>query len=117
MTIFEPNCERHNFYSVEVGAISQYCSYFTLGFKNALLTPQEYFDKLTDYSEENKHLNYLIAYYLPQCEVNIIVKLGFGVGSLKRTNERYGLLQNERVGAPYQLKVNVFQVDMDVFSH
>ena len=95
------------------GLFNQYCNYFTLGLKNALLTPKEYFDKLTDYSEENKKLNYLMAYYSASCEVNVIIKLGFGIGELQRDTDRFGL-SAQRTGIPYQLKVNQFQEDISV---
>ena len=111
MRISEPLREQHNLFSIKNGFFNQNCNYFTLGLKNALLKPKEYFDKLTDYSEANKSLNYLMAYYWGPCEVNVIIKLGFGIGNLKRVNNRLGL-SDQRTGVPYQLKVNQFQEDV-----
>ena len=68
------------------------------------MTPTEYIANLTDYSEEDKHLNYLMSYYVPDCNVNIITKIGFGKGRLKRVNHSEEM-RPEQPGAPYQLKV------------
>ena len=106
--ISEPLRMQNNLFSIKNGFFNQYCNYFTLGFKNALLNPKEYFDKLTDYSQANKSLNYLMAYYSVPCEVNVIIKLGYGIGDLQRVNDRFGL-PDQRTGIPYQLKVNQFQ--------
>ena len=68
------------------------------------MTPIEYITKLTDYSEVDKHLNYLMSYYLPGCNVNVITKIGFGMGRLKRVNNLGGL-KHEQPGVPYRLSV------------
>ena len=78
--------------------------YFTYGYRDALLTPREYLTKLTDYSEGDNHLNYIMSYFSPECSTNIITKIGFGTGRLKRSNES-DVLRYEESGAPYQLKV------------
>ena len=111
--ILEPLRKQHNLFSAKHGLFNQYCNYFTLGFTNALLTPKEYFDKLTDYSAKNKSLNYLMAYYSAPCEVNVIIKLGFGIGELQRDVDRFGL-PAQRTGIPYQLKVNQFQKGISI---
>ena len=69
-----------------------------------MLAPHEYLAKLTDYSEEGKHLNYLMSYYLPYCGINLITKIGFGKGTLKRMNHS-DYSRREKPGAPYQMKV------------
>ena len=110
--LFSPIYQTHSLFTYdEEDLIDQYNNYFILGFKNALLTPKEYLDKLTDYSEENKTLNYISAYFSSACHVNIIIKVGFGVGDLKRdTNQVASTAQ--LIGAPYQLQVNnIIQAD------
>ncbi|XP_063718739.1 uncharacterized protein LOC134845652 [Symsagittifera roscoffensis] len=46
------------------------------------LSPQQYLERLTDYSE-NKRLNYLSAYPNPDLCLNIITEVGFGTGPMK----------------------------------
>ena len=60
--------------------------------------------KLFDYSEEGKHLNYILSYYDHKCQVNIITELGFGIGALRRANHMRGMI-DERRGIPYMLKI------------
>ena len=87
--VFEPSYEKHNFFVIRDGCcFGQFVWYFNFGFREALLTPSEYFEQLTDYSED-KQLNYLVTYYNIDCEANIIVKIGFGKGQLKREHIRY----------------------------
>ena len=78
--------------------------YFNYGYRDALLTPKEYLTKLTDYSEEDKRLNYIKSYFSADCRTNIIAKIGFGTGTLKRMNVS-DVIRHEHHGAPYQLKV------------
>ena len=68
-----------------------------------MLTPTEYYKKITDYSEEGKQLNYIMAYYSLECEANIIMKIGFGTGKLKRDDQFTGS-HMQRSGIPYILK-------------
>ena len=83
--VFEPSYKKHNFFVIRDGCCQgQFVWYFNFGFKEALLTPSEYFERITDYSENNKRLNYLVAYYDIDCDVNIITKIGFGEGRLMR---------------------------------
>ena len=97
--------ENHNHFVVREGCCQgQYYYYFTYGYRDALLTPNEYLTKLFDYSEEGKQLNYILSFYEPDCHVNIITKIGFGIGELKRENHRSGL-RDEHHGVPYLLKV------------
>ena len=71
-----------------------------------LVTPKEYLDKLTDYKDDNKQLNLIWAYYLPDCAINIITKVGFGTGILKRFNYNSDTgKQMAMAGVPYQLRV------------
>ena len=71
-----------------------------MGFVAMLLTPEEYIERLTDYSTENKRLNYIKAYYEPNCHANIITKLGFGVGAIEKLNH-FGDGRLQLVGAPF----------------
>ena len=81
---------KHNFYVIRDGCCQdQFISYFNFGFNEALLTPSEYYERITDYSEEGKQLNYLLAYYDIECEVNIITRIGYGKGPIKRQYLRY----------------------------
>ena len=87
--IFGPSYKKHNFFVISDGCCGgQFVWYFNYGFKQALLTPSEYFERLTDYSEGEKQLNYVVSYYHTDCGVNIITKIGFGRGKLSR----YGFL-------------------------
>ena len=102
---FRAAFQLHNYYVLREDCCQGQCIYyFSYGFKEALITPTEYFAKITDYSEENKHLNYLLSYYDCECEVNIITKIGFGSGSLKHEQQRSDM-HEEPQGKPYQLKV------------
>ena len=103
--LFESVYEDHNHFVVSEGCCQgQYFYYFTYGFREALLTPMEYLTKLFDYSEEDKQLNYILSFYEPGCHANIITKIGFGIGELKRDNHGNGF-RDERHGIPYLLKV------------
>ncbi|XP_075247714.1 uncharacterized protein LOC142340857 isoform X2 [Convolutriloba macropyga] len=96
--------EHNNF--VGLGGCCQYqCdNYLVHGYERLFLTPQEYIDKLTDYSEENKTLNLIEAYFSVNCNHrrNIITKIGFGKGELVRTNYPFGH-KPQRFGYPYLL--------------
>ena len=103
--LFVSKYEHHNYFVLTEGCCQgQYYYYFTYGYRDALLTPLEYISKLFDYSAEGKQLNYILSYYDPSCEANIITKIGFGIGELKRANHRSGF-RDERQGIPYLLKV------------
>ena len=84
--------------------VGHYCHYFTFGYNEAMMTPKEYYNRLTDYSEEGKQLNYILAYYSILCDVNIILEIGFGSGDLQRVDHFNGEYI-QRVGTPYILKV------------
>ena len=66
------------------------------------MRPHEYIKKLTDY-DEDKRLNLISAYYFPDCEVNIIIRLGFGEGPLIREDTVFGMLR-QVPDKPYLLK-------------
>ena len=84
--VFKPVFGKHNFLGVREMYLSrQYDSYYINGFLRSKQTPREYFLKLTDYSVENKTLNLLKSFYLPDCKVHVITELGFGVGELQRS--------------------------------
>ena len=68
------------------------------------MTPKEYYQKSTDYSEDGKQLNYIMAYYSLECEANIIIKIGFGTGELKRAHNFDGF-GDQQPDFPYILKV------------
>ena len=102
---FEQMYRRHNFFVMFKGCcLGQFYSYHEHGLQSLKITPQEYFSNLTDYSEENKKLNLIWSYYLEDCGVNIITKLGFGKGQLKRHHHRRELIFHS-VDAPYHLKI------------
>ena len=90
--------EKHNHF------IDQTFYYFIHGYHHMFITPKEYLHLLTDYSENGKELNLIHAYYYPDCHVNIISKLGFGSGTLRRKNHLSEERKQHR-GIPYQLKI------------
>ena len=95
----------HNYFVAREGCCyGQFIYYFSHGFNIALLTPVEYFKRLTDYSVNGKRLNYILSFYSIICDANIITKIGFGAGPLKRESHEGGL-NREMYGRPYQLKV------------
>ena len=85
------------------GCQSQCNKYIHWGFRNLMMRPHEYVAILTDY-DEDKQLNLVAAYFYPECEVNVIVRLGFGNGSLLRENTKFGLMR-QVPGVPYLLKI------------
>ena len=97
---------RHNLYSDTTGDCHfRLCfSYFNMGFRNSLLTVDEYIAKLTNYIDEDKNLNSIWSFYDPACRVNVIAKLGFGTGSLRK----YSNLRGGRYRSfPYQMKIGL----------
>ncbi|XP_075247719.1 uncharacterized protein LOC142340859 isoform X2 [Convolutriloba macropyga] len=101
--IIRPIHREHNNYIGHNGCCQYQCdNYLVHGYERMFLTPQEYVDKLTDYSEENKILNLIEAYYNVRCNRNMITKLGFGKGALVRTNHPFGHMP-QRYGFPYVL--------------
>ena len=103
--VFESSYKRINNFVGQNGCCThQYFEYFTAGFLEMLLTPQEYYTKLTDFSDENKKLNEIWAYFSTSCDSNVITKLGFGIGQLQRKNHLYGL-PRPKFGMPYVLNI------------
>ena len=103
--IFEPSYKRINNFVDERGC----CFYHNFHYLTAVLlgmmvTPDEYYTKLTDFSDEIKELNEIWAYFEPNCDLNVITKVGFGIGQLQRKHHLYGLPLPE-VGKPYVLKI------------
>ena len=95
----------HNFFTDREGCCyGQYQFYFVSGFKKMLLAPSQYIEKLTNYSDENKHLNAIWAFFDHDCNVNVITKLGFGAGQLKRFNHGVSF-KSEKEDTPYQLRI------------
>ena len=102
---FEQMYRRHNFFvKFEGCCFGQFYSYHEHGLQGLKITPQEYLSNLTDYSEENKKLNLIWSYYLEDCGVNIITKIGFGKGQLKRYHHRRQLILHS-IDVPYRLKI------------
>ena len=102
---FQPIFQKHNFFRRgEKCCAEQFSSYFHYGLQSLKITPKQYLAKLIDYTEANKTLNLIWSYYMKECNVNIITKLGFGQGQLERSNDRSGLMFH-RNDAPYRLKV------------
>ena len=103
--LFRPFYRRHNFFvDRESCCLGQFYQYFAEAFKKMLLTPKKYIEELADYSEENKNLNAIWAFFEPVCRVNIITKLGFGKGDLQRFNNNPNIAP-QRDGTPYLLKL------------
>ena len=89
--LFRPIFHRHNNYDYpEPCCYGQYHNYFHHGFFELHVTPLEYLEKMTDYSEENKFLNFIYSFFHAECQTNIIVRIGFGSGPLIRKNHHIG---------------------------
>ena len=102
---FDPSYRRHNFFvTTESCCNGQFNTYYAHGLQGLKITPKEYFSKLTDYAEKNKILNLIWSYYLEDCDVNIITKIGFGKGDLKRYHYQRGL-SFHGIDKPYRLKI------------
>ena len=103
--VFGPKYQQYNFFVKVVGCCAgQFDSYYVHGLQGLKIKPEEYFSRLTDYTEENKNLNLLWSIYLDDCDVYIITKLGFGEGHLKRSHFRNGF-PSQNVDTPYRLQV------------
>ena len=50
--------------------------------KKTVSLRHQYHEKITDFSSENKQLNYIGAFYNNTLCVNVIVQVGFGIGAL-----------------------------------
>ncbi|XP_063713809.1 uncharacterized protein LOC134841705 [Symsagittifera roscoffensis] len=79
--------------------VSQTMKYLVHGLHNKRWDPEQYMAKLIDYDDENKPLNFIMAIKSPlsSCE-NIIVKVGFGPGNLRRSHG-----DSVIPGAPYTI--------------
>ena len=97
----------HNAYSDEGGCCFRQCTtYFSMGYKKSMQTVDEYFEKLTNYKDENKKLNAIWSYFDPDCRRNYIAKVGFGTGRLKR----FSLMRADQTVLdvfPYQMKIGL----------
>ena len=103
--LLEPVYRDHNLFLFHDGCcLDHYCHYFMFGYGLALLTPKEYYEKLTDYTDEGKVLNFIMAYHSPDCEANVIMELGFGKGEVNTIHSFRGM-PPEQPGLPYLLKV------------
>ena len=99
----------HNIFSDadELCCDRQCFDYMVNGYRYMNLKVEEYIGKLTNYSDANgntKNLNAIWSYYNPICNANIITKLGFGEGRLRRFEHLNGV-PGQRTGAPYLLKI------------
>ena len=100
----------HNFFvDINGCCFGQSHYYFRVGYKELLMTAEEYYKELTNYSEANKTLNMIWAYYLPDCEKNIISKIGFGVGDLKKFDHAIGVENQAGLFFCFQLLSKVRQ--------
>ena len=90
---FLPMYQKHNFFAGQNGGccVQQYNIYYRHGLQTLKILPEFYVFKMTDYSEDNKNLNLIWSYFLEDCDVNIITKLGFGKGRLVRNHLKSGL--------------------------
>ena len=103
---FQPMYLRHNFFVERSGCcLGQQFSYYKHGFNPLKVTPLQYISKLTNYTVQNKNLNQVWAFYMHECDVNVIIKLGFGQGELKRIPRTEDRLGQHRPGKPYRLKI------------
>ena len=64
--------------------LGQFNDYYSFGYFEASLTPGQYLKKLTDYTDQNQILNQVWSFYMHECDVNVIYRLGFGTGDIKR---------------------------------
>ena len=103
---FQPIYRHINNFMGEDGCCSeQHRKYFEFGLRELLLQHKEYVKKITNFSEEGKDLNLIRAFYLVECDLNVIFKLGFGRGKLRRSYLPVNGLAAHQIGAPYVLKV------------
>ncbi|XP_075264719.1 uncharacterized protein LOC142356806 isoform X2 [Convolutriloba macropyga] len=92
--------------------------YIINGLLHKQIAPDEYMDKLMDYSEHNKTLNFISATYLPSVCQNVILEVGFGTGNLRRAH--HGSVVE---GAPYVMAgrelgdVGIRQIDSKIFDY
>ena len=99
----------HNLFSDldELCCYRQCFDYRFIGYRYMHLKVEEYISKLTNYSNadgNNKHINAIWSFYDPVSDANIITKLGFGEGRLRRFNHLTAV-PRQRTGAPYLLKI------------
>ena len=105
-----PIYEIHNIFH-KFGCCKAQCNvYRRHGFDRMILTPVDYVSKLTDYNENNKSLIYIQAFYNPRCRVNVITKIGFGIGVLLRTNHTF--ISPQLPGVPYVLGNNAENLNL-----
>ena len=50
-----------------------------MGYSQIGLSPNEYVEKLMEHNDDNKVLNEVWAYYIPECHLNLISKGSFPV--------------------------------------
>ncbi|XP_063715250.1 uncharacterized protein LOC134842723 [Symsagittifera roscoffensis] len=75
-----------DYYDTGACCADQVKKYLIYGLHNKEWNPDEYMDKLANYEDENRTLNYISAtYFAPVCQ-NIILEIGFGPGNLKRSH-------------------------------
>ena len=75
-----------SFNQLKATCLGQFNDYYSNGYFDASLTPGLYLEKLTDYGTRNKILNHIWSFYMHDCGVNVIYRLGFGTGDLKRVD-------------------------------
>ena len=97
---------KHNLYSDWEECCQRQCTLYELmGFRLMNLTPNEYTKNLVNYDDDNKKkLNLIWSFFHQECRVNVITKLGFGQGRLKRFGHLIGP-SVPRPGFPYRLKI------------
>ncbi|XP_063722773.1 uncharacterized protein LOC134850910 [Symsagittifera roscoffensis] len=99
--IIRPMWRRINFFAEfeEAGGCcaTQVAKYVHYGYSKQL-TPHEYYEKLVDYTEQHKRLNFLRAYFDPTVCLNFIVEVGFGTGPMN--NDIGFLRQQSRLAFP-----------------
>jgi len=70
--------------------------YLVFGYHNRNWSPGEYLEKITNYEDEYKPLNFLAAAWSSETCENIILEVGFGPGNFRRSHH-----QSVKEGEPY----------------
>ncbi|XP_075247711.1 uncharacterized protein LOC142340855 isoform X2 [Convolutriloba macropyga] len=90
LEVTRPMHEQHNHFIEQIGCCWFQCNYYLVhGYDRMFLSPQEYIEKLTDYST--------------RCNRNVITKVGFGKGDLVRRDYYLYGTRAHRFGYPYLL--------------
>ena len=104
--IFRPIYQSINNFMGENGCcIEQNRNYINFGLNEFIHNHKEYVSKMTDFKSLRKKLNFIEAYYMAECDVNLIIKVGFGSGKIWRVNRVIPDYSFAKEGSPYLLTV------------